>query len=805
MLADIVADVQFALRQLRKAPAFTAAVALTLALGIGANSAIYSVTDAAVFRPVRYRQPEQLISVWAGSPGEARFYSFSYPRFEFFRERSREFAALAAYDDETVTLVDAGEPVRLTGGRVSANFFSVLGVAPALGRGFLPEEDAHNARPVVLLSDGCWRRRYNGDPQVLNRAVRIDGEEFMIVGVLPAGFQFRDPDVELWRSRIVDTRTFAPESVRLGAGYLTVLGRLQKSLSVSEVQARFAAIDESYRRDHPGNSDIGDRAFSDLLERQFFPGVRKMLIMIWGAVGCLLLIACANVANLVLARNSARQRECAVRLALGAGRLRIARQLITEGLVLSLLGGIASVPVTAWSMPLVAAGVQRTMSAVPDPHLDLRLLAITFAIAALIGTAFGLAPLLLLMRGELEGALHSGGRTASSSAWSIRYREALVAGQVALCVILLTGAASLLDSFRRMSAARTDLRVANVSVVPLDLMPDRYQSWDSRGRFYAEVLRRTSEIPGVTSTAITSRIDLIQHGLGYMISVEGRPDLGPGNPGALGRSVSPNYFNTLGISLLRGRGINERDSVTAPRVMVVNETFGRQFFPGQDPLGKHVTYSTDRIRCEIVGVVRDVRVASQADTEPTMYLPLAQRPWLVARLLVRTGSPNAVLVSVRNAIQAVNPDQAVGQARPLDDMISDALGQPRTTMFLVMVFAVLALALGAFGIYGVTAYTVAQRGREIAIRMALGADARGVRGLVFRQTVQVLAAGLLVGIPLAAAVSRVYANMLFGMHSADPAMLAAVGAAVGLVAIAASSVPAIQAAAIDPIASLRAE
>lgn len=805
MFADAIADLRFALRQLRKAPAFTVAAVATLALGIGANSAIYSVIDAAVFRPLQFKHPEQLVTVWAGGPGEASFYSFSYPRFQFFRERSREFAALAAYDDEVVSFVDHSEPERLEGGRVSANFFSVLGVTPALGRGFLPEEDAHDARPVALLSDGCWRKRYHADPHVLNRAVRIDGEEVTIVGVLPAGFQFRNPAVEVWRSRIVDTRTFAPESVRLGAGYLTVVGRLQANLSLRQVQSRFAAIDDSYRRDHRGNSDIGSGAYSDLLERQFFPSVRQPLVVVWGAVGCLLLIACANVANLVLARSSARQRECAVRMALGAGRPRIARQLITEGVLLSILGGLASVPVTAWSMPLLAAGIRRTMSAIPDPHLDLRVMAITLAAAAIIGTAVGLAPLLLVMRGELEGALHSGGRAISSPAWSMRFREALVAAQVALCVVLLTGAALLVQSFLRMSARRSDLRVENISVVPLDLMPDRYQSWESRGRLYDEVLRRTSAIPGVASAAITSRIDLVQHGLGYMAGVEGGPDPGPGNPGASGRSVSPGYFRILGISLLRGRPFSERDSVSSPRVMIVNETFARQFFAGRNPIGKHVTYSTDRIRCEIVGVVRDVRFATQAEAEPTMYLPLAQRPWLVARLLMRTGSPEAVLAAVRKEIQAVDPDQAVAQARPLDDVISDTLGQPRTTMFMVIVFAVLALLLGAVGIYGVSAYSVAQRAREIAIRMALGADSHGVRVLVFRQTLRVLAAGLLPGVPLAAAVSRVYASLLFGMRAADPAILLAVGVTVAMVALAASSVPAIRAAAIDPISSLRAE
>ncbi len=809
MLADTLADLRYALRQLRKSPAFTAAAVATLALGIGANAAIYSVIDAALFRPLPYRDPGRLVMLWAGDPGEASFYSFSYPGFQFFRERARDFAELAAYDDESVSFADRSEPERLEGGRVSANFFSVLGVRPALGRGFLPEEDAHGARPVVLLSDRFWRSRYRADPRVLGRAVRIDAEEFTIVGVLPRGFQFRNAPVDVWRSRIVDTRTFAPESVRQGSSYLTVIGRLRGDVPLPQVQARFAAIGASYRNDHRGNSDADNRIYADLLEQQIFAGVRRPLLVLWGAVGCLLLIACANVANLVMARASARQREMAVRSALGAGRLRIARQLITEGVLLSLAGGLAAVPVAAWSMPLLVAGIRRSMPALPAAHLDWRVMAGTFAVAAAIGTGFGLTPLLLLWRGELESALHAGGRAHSASGWSIHFREALVAGQVALCLVLLTAAALLGRSFLRMSATPTGLRVEHTIQIPLDLMPGRYQSWEARGRFYDEVLRRTSALAGVDSAAITSRIDLVQHGLGYLVGIEGGQDLEHGNPGANGRSVSPAYFRTLGIPLLRGRSFDERDSVAAARVMIVNETFARRFFPGQDPIGRHVTYSTDRIRCEVVGLVRDVRLVTQAESEPTIYLPLAQRPWLVARLLVRTegrgDAAAAVVPAIRREIQAVDADQAVAEVGSLDEMIANNLGQPRTTMFAVIAFAGLALVLGAIGIYGVTMYTVAQRTREIGIRMALGADAAGVRALVFRQSLRVLAAGVAIGVPAAAAASRVYANLLFGMEAADAATLGAVAAVLAVVAVAASCLPAVQAAGIDPLVSLRAE
>jgi putative ABC transport system permease protein len=475
-------------------------------------------------------------------------------------------------------------------------------------------------------------------------------------------------------------------------------------------------------------------------------------------------------------------------------------------LLLSVCGGAASVPVAVWSMRLLSATIRQTMSRIPDAHLDPRAIAATFGVAALVGMAVGLAPVFLLMRGELEGALHASGRAMSASAWSIRFREAIVAGEVALCLVLLTAAALLAQSFVRINTEQTGLRTGGVTVVHLDLMPDRYQSFEARGRFYDEVLRSVSGLPGVADAAITSRIELLQHGLGYIVKVEGAPDQGEGVPSVRGRSVSPGYFRTLGMPLLRGRAFSDRDSVGAARVMMVNETFAKSFFPGQDPVGKHVTYSTDHIRCEIVGLVRDVRSAvTEVEAEPTIYLPLAQRPWLVAHLLVRTNGPAAGTTAIRAAVQGADPEQAVAETQLFEEALADRLGQPHTTMFTVAVFAVAALLLAAIGIYGVTMYTVAQRAREIGIRVALGADTRRVRAWVFRQSFQVLMAGLVLGVPLSAAASRVYAGLLFEMRPADPATLLAVGFVLGVVALAASSLPAVQAAGIDPVSSLRAE
>ncbi|HLJ47966.1 MAG TPA: ABC transporter permease [Bryobacteraceae bacterium] len=451
IIEEFAADLRYAFRQLLKSPAFTTAAVATLALGIGANSAIYAVIDAALMRPLPYPNPDRLIIAWKGEPAEPTFYSFSYPRFRFFQEHALDFADIAVYDDEVVTFAEGGDPERVVGGRISANFLRVMGVKPQIGRDFTADEDRHGAPPVALLSDHLWRTRYHADPGVLGRKVRVDADEATVIGVLPAGVQFRNESVDIWRTRIVDTRTFAPASVQLGASYLTAIGRLHAGVSLRSAQARMLAIDAAYRRENPGNSDSDSSIYTDLLDREIFANMRTPLLVLWGAVGCLLLIACANVANLVLARALGRFREIAIRAALGAGRSRMIRQLITEGVLLSLAGGLAAIPVALWSTTALVTAIRRTMSEIPEPHPNMRVLLVTFVVATGIGVLFGLAPIALLLRGRLEGALHSSGRSSSASTGSIRLRQVVVAAQVALCVVLLSGAALLAQSLVRMS------------------------------------------------------------------------------------------------------------------------------------------------------------------------------------------------------------------------------------------------------------------------------------------------------------------------------------------------------------------
>ncbi len=800
----LLGDVRYAVRQFRKSPAFAIAVVLTLAVAIGANTTIFSVVRAVLLQPLPYQDPARLLCIWHGDGESYPWYTFSYPRFLYFQQHLGDLAGLAAYDDESVTFSDRGEPLRLEGGRVSANFFSVLGIRPAIGRGFLPSEDRHGAPPVVLLSDRFWRQRYHADPNIIGRAVVIDAEEFTVIGVLPRGFQFQGQPVDVWRSRIVDTRTFAPTSVRLGASYLTVVARLHPGVALSQLRAKVTAVAAQYSQENSGNSDVLGPVNADFLQRKLFAAVHMTLLVLWGAVVCLLVIACANVANLVLARATARYRDISVRFALGASRGRIARQLITENLFLSLCSVFVSLPLSLWGMQSLVLAFQQILPAVPEVHLDLAVMLSTFAVAAAIGVGFGLMPMWLLARGKAQAGVRSEERGFSASKWSTQLRNCIVAGQVALCLVLLAAAGLLTQSFVRMSTMSTGLRTDHILMLSLDLMPDRYTIWQKRVNFYDEVLRRVEAIPGVRQAGIASRVDLVGAGLGYMLQVEGSPDLGSRNPGARGRSVSPGYFSLVGIPLLRGRSFTEHDTSTSSRVVIINQAFANKFFPGTDPLGRHITYSTDRINCEVVGVVGNVRSAIQdAGVEEELYLPLSQRPWLVAKLLVRTNNPENIAAAIRSRVQAVDPEQAVADSSSLEGVISERLGRPRTAMLVVVVFAGSALLLAAVGIYGVIAYSVAQRRKEIGIRMALGADRRRVKTMVFRQTLRLLAIGLIIGLPLAIILSRLYTSLLFEVKPTDPLTFACVIALLSSVALASSYLPALRAANVDPIVVLR--
>ena len=799
-------DVRYAVHQLCHSLAFTGSVLLTLAVVIAANTAIFSVVRAVLIQPLPYRDPGRLLSIWHGEPESYSWYTFSYPRFQYFQQQLRDEAELAAYDDETVTGTIQGEAVRLEGGRVSSNFFELLSVTPKLGRLFRSDEDRHGANPVVILSDALWQNRYGANPAILDRSITIDGEEFAVIGVLPTGFQFLGVPIDVWRSRIVDTRTFSATSVHLGATYLTVVARLRTGVSVNRFRSGLSVIRERYSKDNGNNSDILGPVSAAPLQEKIFGAVHTTLIVLWGAVICLLFIACANVANLIIARTIARSRELSVRIALGASRTRVAQQLIIETTFLSLCSVALSAPLALLGMKALLGAFRKISPAIPDVHLDITMMAFTVAVTLILGLLMGIVSTGLLLRADANIGLRAQERSYTSSAWSVRLRSGIVAVQIMLSVMLLAATGLLAKSLLRLRTLNSGLRTEQVSVFPLDLMPDRYSSWPSRTKFYDEVLRRVESIPGVRQAAIADRLDLVRSGLGYEVQIEGTPDLGSRNPGTRGRSVSANYFNILGIPLLRGREFNEHDTPQSQHVAVINEAFAKEFFPDVNPIGKHITYSTDRISCEIVGIVGNVRSGvHELGVDGQIYLPLTQRPWLVAQLLIHSSSPQGVAAAIPQAIKIVDPNQAVAEITPLTNVVSNELEGSRTTTIVVACFGGCALFLVAVGIYGVVAYSVTQRRREIGIRMALGADRHRVRMLVVRQIFQMLALGFAVGLPGSFVVSRLYSSLLFATTPGDSTVLIATAVLLLAVTFTATYLPAQQATRLEPSSVLRAD
>jgi len=780
-LETVWQDLRYAVRMLRKNPLFAFAAIGTFAVAIGANTAIFSVVNAAFLRPLPYPDANRLLFLWEGQQNVT--YSFSYPRYEMLRDQATDFEGVAAYDDESITATASGDPERIEGGRVSANFFSVIGVNPIIGRTFTGEEDRASGPPLVVLSHHYWENRLSSDPNVIGRTLRIDGTSHTVIGVLPAGFQFLGEPVEVWRSRIVDAGTFFPSSVRHGAQYLTVIGRLKQGIGIRQAQASLGVLDARYRHDNPGNGDLDEPVHASLLQEQTVSSLRLSLFVTWGAVSCLLLIACANIANLLLARATARGKEIVVRLAIGATRGRIARQLLTESVLIAVCGGILGLLFAQWGVKLLAATIRQTAHQVPEARIDGAVVAFTLAVSVIVGLAFGLAPVLVSLRDERS---------------RVPFRSMLVTAEVALSLVLLAGAGLLMQSFLRMRGMATGIQSDQVSMLWLILNPHRYESFPQRAAFYDETLRRVRALPGVRLAAIASRVDVLQPG-----DVGGGDIVIPGiqpQAAARGRSISPDYLRLLGIPLLAGRDITAQDSTTSPKVMLVNQTFARHFFPNQDPIGKHVNYSVD---CEIVGVAGDVRSSLQTPGPlEEFYLPLTQAPRGTGRLLIRSTAP---LSAVRHEVQAVDRDQAVMEMRPLNDALDNSLNQPRSTMSILVAFAAAALLLAAMGIYGVMAYGVAQRSREIGIRIALGAKTGDVRRLVVGQSMRLVLAGVAIGIPAAAAVSRLYSSLLFGVKPADPFTLLAVVAILSFSALGASYIPSRRATKVDPASVLRAE
>lgn len=805
IIGDLAQDLHYGLRMLVKNPSFTIVAVLALALGIGANSAIFSVVNTVLLRPLPYKNPGRLVMLWE----EATHLGFpkntpSPANFIDWRAQNTVFEAMAAMVERSFNLTGVGEPERFDGRRVSANLFDLLGVQPQLGRAFRAEEDKPGSR-VVILSNGLWQHRFGGDPRVIGQAVSLNGESYTVIGVMPGSFQFPTRRDQLWVPLAFD----AKEAASRGNHFLEVIARMKPGVTLQQAQAEMSTIAARLAQQYPEeNLRVGSVVTA--LQEQVVGDIKPALLVLLGAVGFVLLIACANVANLLLARAAARQKEIALRLALGAGRSRLTRQFLTESVLLAVIGGAVGLLLSIAGLRVLKTFIPDTISQAQAISIDAKVLVFTGLVALVTGIIFGLAPAMQVSHLDINDTLKEGGRDAAGGTRGNRIRALLVIGEIAVSFVLLMGAGLLINSFMHLRNLHPGFRANHLLTMKIPLSEVKYPDKERRSPFYAEVLRRVQALPGVQSAAVAGNLPLTYDGDSMPIGIEGRTDPPPDQrPDVILRVVGPGYFSTMGIPLVRGRDFSEQDKADSARVVIVSEKTARHFWPGENPIGKRLkpgSTSRNIPWIEIIGVVKDVR-QNDFVSEPKMqmYMPYQQlNSFAPNALVVRTNvEPLSLAGAVRNAIWAVDKDQPVSNLRSMDEIVSEAVARQRFSMLLLGIFAALAMVLAAVGIYGVMSYSIAQRTREIGLRIALGAQKSDVLKMILRQGLRFVAAGLAIGLAASFVLTRVMASLLFGISATDPATFVSISLMLIAVALLASYIPAVRAMKIDPMLALR--
>jgi len=802
--------VKQAVRILAKDPAFTIVAILTLALGIGANTAIFTIANALLLRPLPFPHPERL-AVIEGLPADRQDVggTLSYPFFSYLRDRQQSFSAVAACTFENFSLTGRGDAEQILSARVSAKFFDLLGVQPVAGRTFFPEEDRRGARQVVLIGHEFWTRRFARDPNAIGQTLALNSDVYTIIGVLPPGFSFPmvGLKVDLWAARVFDLSYVTPARVDAGGPYFHLIGRLRTGVSRQQARGEIAAIYRQYRRDNPGLYDATLELRMNLgnLQDEFVANVRPLLLMLSAAVGFVLLIACGNVASLLLARALGRRREFAVRTALGAPRRTLIRQLLTESLLLSLISGGAGVVLGEIGTRSLAALSQETFPLIARVPMDARALLFTLLISIASGVLFGLAPAFQLSSPGLNSILRDEGRGSAGSRSRSRARSILIAGQVALSMVLLVGSGLLLRSFLRLRGASPGFDPKNVLTLNITLPPAKYAKPAQLTAFYDNVIARVAALPGVQSAALSTALPA-EPTHQTPVLFEGQPAVVLGKrPIVYIQQLSPDYARTLGVPIIAGRAFTAHDNADAPLVAMVNQVAARRFWANQNPIGKRIRVGNLPKPFEVAGVLGDVKNAGLAlAAEPEIYLPLAQLVSTYMCLSVRTAvDPHSVASAVRREIGAVDPDEPLTRVMSAEELLESASAQPRFTTFLLGAFAAAALLLDVIGIYGIIAYSVAQRTQELGIRIALGAANTDIFRLVIGGGLALTLAGIAIGLAGSLALTRLLSSMLYQTSATDPVTFAASAALFVAIAMLAGYLPARRATRIDPTLALR--
>lgn len=803
-------DVRYGIRSLLKRPGLTAVALITLALGIGVNTAIFSAVDSVLLRPLPFKEPERLMAVWEHTPhlGIARN-EFAPANYFDLRKQNQSFEEVGAFGQLSINLTGEGEPEQLDGQLVTANVFSLLGVPAAIGRTFAGDEDQLGREHVAVLSDGLWRRRFNRDPGIINRQVTLNGESFTIVGVMPPNFFFPEREAELWIPWAMEPG----QAEGRGDHYFRLVARLKPGVMREQANAEAESIAARLASEYPKTNE-GLGFLVNSFHQDYVGDLRRPMLILFAAVGLVLLIACANVANLLLAQATTRRREIAIRMALGARRWAIARQLLTESLLLAAAGGFLGVLAAIWGVEALAKLLPESLSKLQAITVDSRVFVFTIGVTLLTAIAFGVVPALHAARANPGEALAETSRDLAGGLSGRFLRRVLVIAEVALAVVLLAGAGLLIRSFNRLRQVDLGFKPNNLLTMRMVLPLPKYQKPESRRAFYDELFRRIHEIPGVEAAGINTRLPLSTSGMKFSFSVEGRTMPSDSNlPFAVYRVVNPDYFRAMDIPLQRGRVFDTRDTADSTPAFVVNRRLAEQFWPGEDPTGKRLKIGppdSPNPWVTIIGVVGDVRQTGlYGEQLAELYAPYAQerRSWMSPRdLVVRTrGDAAALAGAVREAVWAVDKDQPVSNIRTMDQVLAATVSRERFQMLLLSLFATLALVLACVGLYGVISYAVAQRTHEIGVRMALGARPRDVLSLVIRQGMTLTFVGLVLGIAGGLAVTRVMADLLFGVTPTDTVTFISAGGLLLVVSFLACYVPARRATKVDPLIALRYE
>lgn len=810
----ILQDIRYGIRMLRKSPSISIVATIALALGIGANTAIFSVVNAVLLRPLPFPDSDALMSVFEKDQtrGLARG-SYSYPNFFDLREQNHVFEHIAAYHDNDFIMTGGGDPVRLQGGVVTADLFPVLGVSPVLGRTFSPDEDKPTETGrVVVLSQRLFANRFNSDASILNKQITLDGKSYTIIGVMPHGFEFpiQNEPLDLWTTIADDAAGASPATAQRGAHFLHLIARLKQGVTQVQAQADVDTIAARLEQQYPDtNTHKGIQVESALTA--LVGDIRPALLILLGAVGCVLLIACANVANLQLARAMTRHKEISIRSALGASRARLVRQLLTESILLSLAGGALGLGLAVWWSDLLITLGKKDIPRAIQVGLDWRVLGFTLVVSVLTGVIFGLVPALHSAKTELTESLKEG-RGAGGSARHNRIRGVLVVVELAVAVVLLVGAGLLIQSLWLLRHVSSGLKSQNVLTFNVAVPEVRYSS-EKQARFYRDLLTRVRTLPGVQSASAILPLPLSGDRFQISFQIDGRPVAPKDQPSADMFVTEANYFRTMGIPILNGRDFEDRDEHKSTPVVIVTDTFARQFFPGENPIGKRIkpgiaSWEDEKPAMrEIVGVVADIRNrALNTEPKPAYYLPQSQVPFNQLILVMKTaGDPNSLITSATREVRLMDQELPVFGVKTMDEYIAGSVAAPRFNTTLLSIFAAVALVLTVIGLYGVMSYSVAQRTNEIGIRMALGAQTRDVLKLIVRQGFQLVLIGLVLGLAGALALTRLLSSLLFGVKTKDPATFVAIAVLLALVSLLACYVPAWRATKVDPLEALRYE